>query len=178
MRKSLSIRSAALMMPFLCLSWASAPAHAEPGKLYRYTSTLMDGSGAGDELLFVSGSRAEVLAKLKSDDSARLLTFEMDGPGLAPKTMKLWQVFPDQRFFVGTVESLPSGKAVLAEIFSSGRPAETVAAAVFPWTMSDALSTLNLAFVGLKDPKGGFTVGMVGLNFESTSRSAQMCPCC
>jgi pimeloyl-ACP methyl ester carboxylesterase len=167
MQKNCSIRAAIFVALTLSFSWTAAPAHAETGKVYRYTSSLLDGSGAGDELLFVSGSRAEVFAKLKSDDYAKLMIFEMDGPGrLAPKGMKLWQVYPDRRFFMGSVESLPAGKAVLAEIFFTGRPAEKVAAPVFPWTMSDALSTMNLAFAGLKDPKGSFTVGMVGLNFE------------
>src|SRR6185295_13894230 len=109
---------------------------------------------------------AEVLAKLKSEDYALLLTFEMDGPGLATKRVKLWQVYSDRRYFMGSVESLPTRKAVLAEIFFSGRPAETVAAPVFPWTLSGALSTMNLAFAGLKDPRGSFTVGVVGLNFK------------
>ena len=63
---------------------------------------------------------------------------------------------------MGSVESLPTRKAVLAEIFFSGRPAETVAAPAFPGTMSDALSTMNLAFAGMKDPKGS----LVGLIFK------------
>ncbi|HVG07987.1 MAG TPA: alpha/beta fold hydrolase [Thermoanaerobaculia bacterium] len=161
MQKNCSAIFVALILSF---SWA---ARAESGKIYRYTSSLPDGSRAGDQLLFVSGSRVEVLAKMKSDGDALLLTFDMDGPGLAPRTMKLWQVFPDRRYFMGSVESLPTRKAVLAELFFSGRPAETVAAPVFPWTMSDALSTMNLAFAGLKDPKGSFTVGMFGLSFKA-----------
>ncbi|MFL6194274.1 MAG: alpha/beta hydrolase [Thermoanaerobaculia bacterium] len=170
MQKNRSIRAAIFVALTLSFSWAAAPVRAESGeksgKIYRYTSSLPDGSRAGDELLFLSGSRAEVLAKQKSEDYALLLTFEMDGPGLAPRRVKLWQVFPDRRYFMGSVESLPTRKAVLAEIFFSGRPAETVAAPVFPWTMSGALSTMNLAFAGLKDPRGSFTVGMIGLNFK------------
>ncbi len=170
MQKKYSIRAAIFVALTLSFSWAAAPARAESGeksgKIYRYTSSLPDGSRAGDELLFVSGSRAEVLTKPKSEDYALLLVFEMDGPGLAPQRVKLWQVYPDRRYFMGSVESLPARKAVLAELFFSGRPAETVAAPVFPWTMSGALSTMNLAFAGLKDPRGSFTVGMVGLNFE------------
>ena len=166
MSKNRSIRAAIVVALTLSFSWAALPARGESGKIYRYTSSLPDGSRAGDELLFVSGSRAEVLVKVKSEDSAWLLTFEMAGPGLAAKRVKLWQISLDRRYFLGTVESLPAGKAVLAEIFSSGRPAETVAVPVFPWTLSDALSTLNLAFAGMKDPKGSFTVGGVGLNFK------------
>ncbi|MFL6293456.1 MAG: alpha/beta hydrolase [Thermoanaerobaculia bacterium] len=170
MQKNCSIPAAIFVALILSFSWAAAPARAESrkqaGTIYRYTSSLPDGSRAGDELLFVSGSRMEVLTKLKSGDDALLLTFEMDGPGLAPKRVKLWEVYPDRRYFMGSVESLPTRKAVLAEIFFTGRPAETVAAPVFPWTMSEALSTMNLAFAGMKDPKGSFTVGMVGLNFK------------
>ncbi|HEX9942530.1 MAG TPA: alpha/beta fold hydrolase [Thermoanaerobaculia bacterium] len=165
MRSNWSIRAAALISLSLTFSWAAAPARGESGKVYRYTSSLMDGSGMGDELLFVSGSRVEVLAKRRSDGYGRLLAFEMDGPGLAPKVLKIWQLSADNRAFIGTVESLPGGKAVRVEIFPSGRPAETVAAPVFPWTLSDALSVLNLAFAALKDPKGSFTVGMVSPNF-------------
>lgn len=166
MQKSCSIRATLFVALILFFPWAAAPARGESGKIYRYTSSLPDGSRAGDELLFVSGSRAEVFAKLKSEDSAFLLTFEMDGSGLAPRRVKLWEVYPDRRYFMGSIESQPNRKAVLAEIFFSGRPAETVAAPVFPWTMSGALSTMNLAFAGLKDPRGSFTIGMVGLNFK------------
>lgn len=165
MRENCLVRAAVVALS-LCFLWAAAPARGEAGKVYRYTTSLADGSGAGDQLLFVSGSQAEVLAKQKSEDSGLLLAFEMAGPGLAPKAMKIWQLFPDKRTFVGTVESLPGGKTVQIEIIQSGRPAETIAAPVFPWTMGDALSTLNLAFAALKDPKGSFTVGMVSPNFE------------
>jgi pimeloyl-ACP methyl ester carboxylesterase len=164
MRKNWSIRAAAFISLSLAFAWAAAPARGESGKVYRYTSSLLDGSGAGDELLFVSGSRVEVFSKRRSDGDGRLLTFEMDGPGLAPKAVKIWELFPDDRAFIGTVESLPAGKAVRVEIFPSGRPAETVAAPVFPWTLSDALSALSLAFAALKDPQGSFTVGIVGPN--------------
>src|SRR4051812_37465244 len=101
MQRNCSIRAAIFIALTLSFSWAAAPARGESGEVYRYTSSLPDGSRAGDELLFVSGSRAEVLAKQKSEDYATLLTFEMDGPGLAPQRVKLWQVFPDRRYFVG-----------------------------------------------------------------------------
>ena len=162
--KNGSIRAAILLLS-LSFSWSASPARAEPGKLYRYTSTLMDGTGAGDELLFVSGSRAEVFAKLKSDDGARLLAFDMDG--LEPRAVKLWWVSANQRELIGTIESLPAEKAVRSEIFPSGRPAETVAVPVSPWALSDTLSLLNLAFAARKDPEASFTMGMVGLHFEA-----------
>src|SRR5215213_10480029 len=147
MQKNCSIRAAIFVALALSISWAAAPARAQlgkqSGKIYRYTSSLPDGSRAGDQLLFVSGSRAEVLLKMKSDANALLLIFEMDGPGLAPKAMKLWEVYPDRRYFMGSIESLPTRKAILAEIFFTGRPAETVAAPAFPWTLYEALSMMN-----------------------------------
>ena len=68
-----SIRAAIFVALTLSFSWAALPARGEPGTIYRYTSSLPDGSRAGDELLFVSGSRAEVLVKVKSEDKAGLL---------------------------------------------------------------------------------------------------------
>jgi pimeloyl-ACP methyl ester carboxylesterase len=159
MQKSWPIRTAILIALTLSVSWAAAPARCEPGKIYRYTSSRPDGSGAGDELLFVSGSRVEVLSKPKSG-AGLLLTFEMDGPGLAPKAMKLWELSASERWFFGTLESLPAGKAVRVEVFSSGRPAETVAAPVSSWTLSTVLSPLNLAFAAMKDPEGSFAVSL------------------
>src|SRR5215203_5966556 len=166
MRKSWSIRAAVLAALSLSFAWGaqaarSEPGKSEPGKIYRYTSSLGDGSGAGDQLLFVSGNRVEVLSTQKGNDNGLLLAFEMDGPGLAPKVLKAWELSPAERAFVGTIESLPAEKALRVEIFSSGRPAEKIAAPVFPWTMSDGLSALNLAFAALKDPQGSFTVGIV-----------------
>ena len=161
MRKSWSIRAAVFAALFLSLSWA---ARGEAGKIYRYTTVLADGSDAGDELLFVSGSRVEVFTKGRSDGEGRLLVYEMERPGLAPKAMKIWELAPESPFFVGTVEALSTGKAVRVEIFPSGRPAETVAAPVFPWMMSSDLSVLNLAFAGLEDPKGSFTVALISPN--------------
>ena len=163
MQKSWPIRTAILIALTLSVSWGAAPVRGESGKIYRYTSSHPDGSGAGDELLFVSGSRVEVLSKPKSD-SGLLLAFEMDGPGLAPKVMKVWELSANQRAFVGTIESMPDGKTVRVEIFSSGRPAETVAAPASSWTLSTALSPLNLAFAALKDPEGSFTVSLVSPN--------------
>ncbi len=164
MRKSWPIRTAILIALVLSFSWAApAPARGESGKIYRYTSSHMDGSGAGDELLFVSGSRVEVLSKPRSDGGL-LLAFEMDGPGLAPRVMKIWELSANQRELVGTVESLPDGKTVRVEVFSAGRPAETVAAPASSWTLSTALSPLNLAFAALKDPEGSFTVSLVSPN--------------
>lgn len=159
MRKSCIVLAAL----FLCFSGS---VHAESGKIYRYSSSLLDGSGAGEALLFVSGDRVEALAKQKAGEDALLFTLEMDGPGLAPGTMKVWQLFPDKRFFLGSIESLPAEKAVRVELFQSGRPAEKIAAPVLPWVFSEALSTLNLAFAGMKDPKAGFTLGVIGMNFE------------
>ncbi|HYH44048.1 MAG TPA: alpha/beta fold hydrolase, partial [Thermoanaerobaculia bacterium] len=184
MKKNSSMRSisgSALVVAFVfAASWAAAPVGGQsggqsgsgPGKVYRYTSSLPDGSGAGDELLYVSGSRVEVFAKRKSDAVAQLTVFEMDGAGLAPRTVKLWDLLPAGRAFIGTLEALaggPPGKpgnTARVEIFETGRPAETVAVPVFPWAPSGALSVLNLAFAGLKDPKGSFTVGLVGENEE------------
>jgi pimeloyl-ACP methyl ester carboxylesterase len=164
MRKSRPIRTAILIALVLSCSWvAAAPARGEPGKVYRYTSSHMDGSGAGDELLFASGSRVEVLSKHRSD-AGLLLAFEMDGPGLAPRVMKIWELSADQRELFGTVESMPDGKAVRVEVFSAGRPAETVAAPASAWTLSTALSPLNLAFAALKDPQESFTVSLVSPN--------------
>lgn len=160
MQKRWPIRTAILIALILSISWAAAPARGEPGKIYRYTSSRPDGSGAGDELLFVSGSRVEVLSKPKSG-AGLLLTFEMDGPGLTPKIMKLWELSANDRLFIGTFESLPDGKAVRVEIFPSGRPAETVAAPASSWTLSNALSPLNLAFATMKDPEGSFTVSLI-----------------
>jgi pimeloyl-ACP methyl ester carboxylesterase len=164
MRESWSIRAAALIALSLSLSWAM-PARGESGKVYRYTTALMDGSGAGDELLFVSGNRVEVFSKQKALNNGRLLAYEMAGPGLEPKSLKLWQVSPDAREFIGTIDSLPAEKGVRVEIFPSGRPAETVATPVVPWALSDALTAFNLAFAAMKDPKASFTVGMVSPNF-------------
>lgn len=60
--KPCSIRAAIFVALTLSFSWAAAPARAESGqksgKIYRYTSSLPDGSRVGDELLFASGSRA------------------------------------------------------------------------------------------------------------------------
>lgn len=164
MRKSWSIRALTLIALFLSFSWTAAPARGESGKLYRYTTSLMDGSGAGDELLFVSGSRVELLSKRRSDDAGILEVFAMDGPGLTPRGAKIWEIYQgERRVFIGTIDSLPAGKAVRVEVIPSGRPAETVATPVFPWTVSDAFSLLNLAFAALQDPQGSFTVGTLSL---------------
>ncbi|HEX6903744.1 MAG TPA: alpha/beta fold hydrolase [Thermoanaerobaculia bacterium] len=164
MRKQ-SIRTAVLLALTLFLSGTATPARGESGKVYHYTTSLMDGSGAGDELLFVSGNRVELLSKRRSDGAGILEVFEMGGPGLTPRGAKIWEVYPGaRRTFVGTIESLPDGKAVRVEIIPSGRPAETVAVPVSPWTAADAFSALNLAFGALKDPKGSFTVGTLGLH--------------
>ena len=160
MRKSRPIRTAILIALVLSFSWAAAPARGESGKIYRYTASRLDGSGPGDELLFVSGSRVEALTKPRSGGGL-LVAFEMDGPGLAPKVMKIWDLSADRRALFGTVESMPEGKAVRVEVFSSNRPAETVAAPVSSWTLSYAISPLNLAFAALKDPEGSFTVSLV-----------------
>lgn len=161
MRKSWLIRAAVLCTLSL---FFSGPVHGQAGKVYRYTAGLVDGSDSGDELLFVSGSRVEVLTKSKNDGNARLLVYEMDGPGLAPRTLKIWELSSEERFFIGTVEALDSGKAARVEIFPSGRPAETVAAPVFPWMMSSELSVLNLAFAAMEDPAGSFTVALISPN--------------
>ena len=163
MRKSRPVRTAILIALVLSFSWAAAPARGEPGKVYRYTLSHMDGSGAGDELLFVSGSRVEALSKPGSDDGL-LLAFEMDGPGLTPKVMKIWELSASQRELFGAVESLPDGKAVRVEVFTSGRSAETVAVPASSWTLATLLSPLNLAFAALKDPEGSFTVSLVSPN--------------
>ena len=85
----------------------------------------------------------------------------MDGPGLAPKVMKIWELSANQRELFGSMESLPDGKAVRVEVFSAGRPAETIAAPVSSWTLSYTISPLNLAFAALKDPEGSFTASLV-----------------
>ena len=160
MRKSRPVRTAILIALVIAFSWAAAPARGESGKIYRYTASHLDGSSPGDELLFVSGSRAEVLTKPRSDDGL-LVAFEMDGPGLAPKVMKIWELSASQRELAGSMESLPDGKSVRVEVFSAGRPAETIAAPVSSWTLSTAISPLNLAFAALKDPEGSFTASLV-----------------
>lgn len=164
MRKACPIRAAVLAALTLCLSWA--PAFAAPGTVHRYDVSLADGGNAGEALLFVNGREVEVFAKPKSADGALLFRYEMDGPGLAPASLKIWQLFGEERLFLGTIDSRPAEKAVRVEIFPSGRPAENVAAPVFPWVLTDALSTLNLAFAAAGDPKAGFTVGMLALNQE------------
>ena len=166
MRKTWSIRAAVFIALSLVLSWAPVPAHGEPGKLYRYTSSSPDGSNAGDELLFVSGSRVEILSKARSNDGARLLAFEMDGSGLTPRNMKLWGISATERVFMGSIESLPSRKDVRVEIIRSGRPAETVAVPVFPWVMTNGVPALSLAFAAMEDPEGSFTVGLLRPNDE------------
>jgi pimeloyl-ACP methyl ester carboxylesterase len=151
----------ALFTLSLALPWLAAPARGESGTVYRYTASLPDG-GAGDELLYVSGSRAEVFSKRQSDDQATLLVLTLDGAGPTPRSVELWQVAADRRFFVGTIEKLPAGKAVRVEIFPSGRPAETIAVPVEVWVPADALSLLNLAF--RQAPGEGMTVGLLREN--------------
>jgi pimeloyl-ACP methyl ester carboxylesterase len=158
MRKNWSIRSVTLLALTLALPWA---AHGESGKLYRYTSSRPDGSGVGDELLFVSGSRVEIFSKQRSDSVGTLLVFEMGGPGLAPRALKVWGLAADGRVFMGTIESLPSGKDIRVEIIPSGRPAETVAVPVYPWVMFNGVPALSLAFAALEEPQGSFTVGLM-----------------
>lgn len=166
MRKS-SLPAAVLPALILFLSWAATPAWGESGKVYRYNTSLLDGSGAGEEWLFVSGDRVELLSKRRSFEAAVLDVFQMDGPGLTPRSVKVWQLFPgERRELVGTIESLPGGKAVRVHVIPSGRPAETVSVPVLPWTVADAYSALNLAFTTLKDPEDGFTVGALGFNRE------------
>ncbi len=84
--------------------------------------------------------------------------------------MRFWDLLPDGgRAFLGTLEALPaglSGNRARVEIFGTGRPAETVAVPVSPWVPAEALSVLNLAFAGLADPKGSFTVGLAAENQE------------
>ncbi|MFL6235240.1 MAG: alpha/beta fold hydrolase, partial [Thermoanaerobaculia bacterium] len=165
MRKICPTGAAALAVLLLALFWIAAPALGQAGTIYRYSVSRTDGSGAGDELLFVSGSRVEVFSKAKSDESGRLLAYEMDGPGLAPKALRVWELFPgERRTLFGTVESLPAEKAVRVEVFLSGRPAETVAEPVFPWILPQGLSALGLAFAAAKDPREGFTVGVIAPN--------------
>ena len=105
----------------------------------------------------------EVLAKPKSD-AGLLLAYQVDGPGLTPGGLKIWELTANERTFLGTIESLPAGKSVRVEIFPSGRPAETIAAPGSSWALSDALSPLNLAFAALKDPEGTLTVGLISQN--------------
>lgn len=161
MRKIWPIRAVLFIALSLFLPWT---AQGETGKLYRYTSSRPDGSGVGDELLFVNGSRVEILSKSRSDEFGTLLVFEMGGPGLTPKVLKVWELSAAERVFIGTIESLPSGKDVRAEVIPSGRPAETVAVPVFPWMMFNGVPALSLAFAGLKDPGGSFTVGLIRQN--------------
>ena len=163
MRKIWSILAAAFLA---FLSWTAAPVQGETGKVYRYTSSSPDGSNAGDELLFVSGSRVEILSKARSNDEGRLLAFEMDGSGLTPRSMKLWEISATERVFIGTIESLPSRKDVRVEVIPSGRPAETVAVPVFPWVMTNGVPALSLAFAAMEDPEGSFTVGLLRPNDE------------
>ncbi len=159
--RSWLIRAAVLLVLFLSLSWT---AQGESGKLYRYTSSSPDGSNAGDELFFVSGSRVEILSKQRNDDVGTLLVFEMGGPGLAPKALKIWELSAAGRVFMGTIESLPSGKDVRIEIIRSGRPAETLAAPAFPWVMFNGVPALSLAFAALKEPEESFSVGLIRPN--------------
>jgi len=166
------IRATVLLSLSVCFLWAALPARGESGTIYRYATTLPHGQGTGDELLFVSGSRVEVLATQRNGGAGLLTVFEMagPGPGLSPGVMKVWEVSGDRRAFLGTVESLPGWKTLRIEIFPSGRPAETIAAPVLPWTFSEALSTLNLdlniRFAEMGDPKTGFMVGLVRPNRE------------
>jgi pimeloyl-ACP methyl ester carboxylesterase len=173
MRKIRSIQAATFVALSLSLAWTAKPAHSESGKLYRYTSSSPDGTIAGDELLFVSGSRVEVLSKGRSDGDGILLMFEMDGPGLAPRALKIWEVSAVERTFMGTIESLPSGKEIRVEVIPSGRPAETVAAPVFPWLMFNGVPALNLAFAAQKDPKESFSVGLIRPNDEPNEPSVR-----
>ena len=167
MRNHSSFRAALLLSLSTALALAgAAPARAQTaaaGTVYRYTSSLPDGSGAGDELLYVAGRRVEVFAKRKSDDFGRLLVFDMAGAGLAPRTVQVWRVTADGRLFDGTLEALPDGKARV-QIFPTGRPAETVAAPASPWVPGEALSVLSLAFAGTSDPKASFTIGLAHEN--------------
>lgn len=175
-----TIRAAALLSLSLSLPWAAAPVLGESGTIYRYATALPQGRGAGDELLFVSASRVEVLTTQKSGGEGLLAVFEREGPGLAPRTTKLWEVSADRRAFLGTIETLPAEKALRVEIFPSGRPAETVAVPVFPWAYADALSTLNLelhlVFAEMGDPKAGFTFAMVGPSFEPNEPPVRVGP--
>jgi hypothetical protein len=68
MQRNWWIRAVVLIALSLSFPWA---AQGQGGKVYRYTAELADGSNPGDELLFVSGSRVEVLTKAKSDGEGR-----------------------------------------------------------------------------------------------------------
>lgn len=162
-----------------CLAWClpALPVHAQVsafryqprrvpvGTVFHYVKTNIDGSHPEQIALYVAGpDRIEAFKYHPGGSRAALVSAQMDWELMSAVRLESHAVWRDSTSLMATLVYDRTARAV--DVMLMGRT-ERVAIATVPFHVYNFdLASLNVAFPHLRNPEGGFTVGLADPTFK------------
>ena len=166
----------------LCLLWTTIsfgqnsiekfryqPNKVPVGTVLHYVKTNLNGSHPENIVLYIAAPDRLESFKYKSPGTrSALVKATMDWDLYCAKYLESWQMFPDgKQLLLAVLKYSPTEKTVEADIKPLNRTPDKVTIQTLPFHMYNFdLSSLNVTFAHLIDPKGSFTIGLIDPTFQ------------